>query len=301
MHGARRWTVVACAMLACVALAAHAGKVYRWVDKNGVVHYGDSPPPDAAKAGAQVKVIPVRHEPGAMARLRMEREEGASLAFADNTVAGPVEVLLKFTTAVNTIGEPGLPARATVPANATVLLSRLRPAQAGVAEFGLLMDVVPGDPRAKPQDVDYLVPIPREKLRVEQGFNGRFSHGDTQNRYAIDFRAVPGTPVFAARGGVVMQVESDFDKAGLDLEKYGGRANYVRILHDDGTMGLYAHLRVDGVLVRAGQRVRAGQKIGLSGNTGFTSGPHLHFAVQVNRGMRLESIPFRMPGVTDTR
>ena len=98
-----------------------------------------------------------------------------------------------------------------------------------------------------------------------------------------------------------MQVESDFDKAGLDLEKYGGRANYVRILHDDGTMGLYAHLRPEGVLVRVGQRVRQGQQIGLSGNTGFTSGPHLHFAVQVNRGMNLLSIPFRMPGVTDRR
>jgi murein DD-endopeptidase MepM/ murein hydrolase activator NlpD len=93
-----------------------------------------------------------------------------------------------------------------------------------------------------------------------------------------------------------MQVESDFDKAGLDLEKYGGRANYVRILHDDGTMALYAHLREEGVLVRVGQRVRAGQRIGLSGNTGFTSGPHLHFALQVNRGMRLVSVPFRMIG-----
>lgn len=286
-------------MLACVALGAHAGKVYRWVDKNGIVHYGDRPPAEAAQNGARVKVIPVRAEPGAMARLRLEREEGASLAYADNTVQGPVEVLLKFTRNVNTRGEPALPARATVPANATVLLSRLMPSQAGTAEFGLAMDVVPGDPRARPQDVDYLLPIPKERLRIEQGFNGPFSHSDTQNRFAIDFRAPQGTPVFAARGGTVMQVESDFDKAGLDLEKYGGRANYVRILHDDGTMGLYAHLRTEGVLVRAGQRVRAGQKIGLSGNTGFTSGPHLHFAVQVNRGMKLESIPFRMAGVTD--
>jgi len=94
----------------------------------------------------------------------------------------------------------------------------------------------------------------------------------------------------------VMQVESDFEKAGLNRERYGGRANFVRILHDDGSMALYAHLKSEGVLVRVGQRVRAGQPIGLSGNTGFTTGPHLHFAVQINRGMKLESIPFRMQG-----
>ena len=62
-------------------------------------------------------------------------------------------------------------------------------------------------------------------------------------------------------------------------------------------MALYAHLKAEGVLVRVGQRVRAGQQIGLSGNTGFTTGPHLHFVVQVNRGMRLESIPVRIAGV----
>ncbi|MCC8364005.1 M23 family metallopeptidase [Lysobacter sp. A6] len=294
-----RWLAVACVALACVAMGAHAGKVYRWVDKNGVVHYGDRPPPDAKLEGQQVRVIPVRAEPGAMARLRLEREEGMSLAFADNAIAGPVEVLLKFTKSVNTRGEPELPARATVPANGSVLLARLMPVRAGAGEFGLAMEVVPGDPRATPDDIVYGLPIPREKLRVEQGFNGRFSHTDTQNQYAIDFRAAQGTPVLAARAGTVMQVESDFDKAGLDLEKYGGRANYVRVLHDDGTMALYAHLREEGVLVRVGQRVRTGQRIGLSGNTGFTSGPHLHFAVQVNRGMKLVSIPFRMTGVTD--
>jgi len=289
------------ALLATLSLAHAGSKVYRWVDKQGIVHYGDHAPTDEQTKGNKVKVIPVRAEPGAMARLRLERDEGGSLAFADNAIGGPVEVMLKFTKVINTRGEPDLPARAIVPANGSVLVARLMPATPGAGEFGLAMEAVPGDPRAHPQDVDYGLPLPRTSIRVHQGFGGTFSHTDAQNRYAIDFGAEQGTPVFAARGGVVMQVESDFDKAGLDLEKYGGRANYVRILHDDGTMGLYAHLRPEGVLVRVGQRVRQGQQIGLSGNTGFTSGPHLHFAVQVNRGMNLVAIPFRMPGVTDGR
>ena len=301
MHGTRPLLLAMLALLATLSLAHAGSKVYRWVDKNGIVHYGDHAPEVEQTKGAPVRVIPVHVEPGATARLRLERDETGSLAFADNATGGPVEVLLKFTKSVNTRGEPELPARAIVPANGSVLVARLVPATPAVAEFGLSMEAVPGDPRAKPQDVDYGLPLPRTSVQVHQGFGGSFSHTDPQNRYAIDFGVKQGTTIVAARGGVVMQVESDFDKAGLDLEKYGGRANYVRILHDDGTMGLYAHLRPEGVLVRVGQRVRQGQQIGLSGNTGFTSGPHLHFAVQVNRGMNLLSIPFRMPGVTDGR
>ena len=52
-----------------------------------------------------------------------------------------------------------------------------------------------------------------------------------------------------------------------------------------------------GAQVRPGQRVQAGERIGLSGNTGYSTAPHLHFAVQVNRGMQLEAIPFRMPAM----
>jgi murein DD-endopeptidase MepM/ murein hydrolase activator NlpD len=100
--------------------------------------------------------------------------------------------------------------------------------------------------------------------------------------------------VLAARSGVVMQVESGFDKAGSNRKKYAERANLVRIIHDDGTMALYAHLQENGVYVKVGERVGVGQQIGASGNTGFSSGPHLHFAVQVNRGMQLLSIPFRL-------
>lgn len=233
----------------------------------------------------------------ALVRLRVEGASGEYLAWADNALAGPVEVMLRFDRRDNMVGEPALPARATVPAGGSALVARLGlddPSRDGA--FELRLDSVPGDPRAAPEDVEYRLPLP-SPARVEQGYNGDFSHDDAQNRHAIDFMAPVGTPVLAARAGTVMQVESDFEQAGLDRGKYGGRANFVRIVHDDGTMALYAHLKPDGVLVRVGQRVRAGQRIGLSGNTGFTSGPHLHFALQVNRGMRLVSIPFRMAGV----
>src|SRR5690625_5722784 len=80
-----------------------------------------------------------------------------------------------------------------------------------------------------------------------------------------------------------MDTARHFRRAGDNLEYFGPRANFVRILHDDGSMALYAHLDYGGVSVRDGQRVKRGQRIGRSGNTGFSTGPHLHFVVQVNR------------------
>ena len=101
------------------------GKVYRWTDQNGVTHYGDRPPGEAREAPAQVKVIPVRAEPGAMARLRLENDDGRYLALADNTLAGPIEVMLQFTRSDERRRRPALPARATVPARGSVLVARL--------------------------------------------------------------------------------------------------------------------------------------------------------------------------------
>lgn len=289
--------LIAALLLASLGAGTHAtGQVYRWVDWQGRVHYGDRPP--AGASAGTIRTIPVAVEPSAIARLRVEAGDGEYLAWADNGLAGPIEVLLRFSSSSNVRGDPPLPARATVPARGSVLVARLRAEDPGRnGNFELSLTSVPGHPSARPQDVDYLLPLRQARSRVDQGFGGRFSHDDEQNRYALDFAAGIGTPVLAARAGTVMQVESDFSKAGLKRERYGGRANFVRILHDDGSMALYAHLKADGALVRVGQRVNAGQQIGLSGNTGFTTGPHLHFAVQVNRGMRLVSIPFRMRGV----
>ncbi|RDZ29442.1 peptidoglycan DD-metalloendopeptidase family protein [Lysobacter silvisoli] len=292
IRGLGALAVSLCVAAVAAAPQAHAGKIYRWTDRSGITHYGDHVP-DAAPP-SEVKVIPVRSEPGAIARLRIESDGSRYLAYADNHLSGPIEVKVDYSQNFGG-GASLLPARATVAARSSALVAVLSPEDSGRG-VELQMESLPGDPQARPLNVEYLLPLRQPSFRIDQGYGGQFSHTDPENRYAVDFAAQIGTPVLAAREGVVMQVESDFDKAGLNREKYGGRANFVRIVHDDGSMALYAHLKADGALVRVGQRVRAGQQIGLSGNTGFTTGPHLHFAVQVNRGMRLESIPFRMTG-----
>ena len=221
-------------------------------------------------------------------RLRDATRDGSREAWVENRLAGPVEVTLRDARGAT----PTLPARAVLQAYERRAIATLASPDAR----DLQLDSVPGAPDARPQDVEYGYPLQTSELRIEQGWGGRFSHADAANRHAIDFGADIGTPVVAARAGTVMEIENGFARNGHDARQDGERANYVRVLHDDGTMALYAHLDRDGVVARVGQRVRRGDALGLSGNTGYSNGPHLHFVVQINRGMRLESVPFKMFG-----
>ena len=128
--------------------------------------------------------------------------------------------------------------------------------------------------------------------RVLQGYGSRFSHTGLE-QYAIDFKMDEGTPVHAARGGVVARKEESHSR-GCWEDGCGKYANFLVILHDDDTTGEYYHLLKDGVLVEIGDRVHTGQLVALSGNTGHTTMPHLHFGVYraVSRG-REQSIPTR--------
>jgi murein DD-endopeptidase MepM/ murein hydrolase activator NlpD len=127
---------------------------------------------------------------------------------------------------------------------------------------------------------------------VSQADDGAFSHSGPE-RHAIDWEMREGTPVLAARGGVVVGVKDDSDAGGPD-KTFENSANYILIQHNDGTIGNYAHLHKHGVRVSVGQRVDTGAVIGLSGNTGFSSGPHLHFSVfKARDGRERESIPIR--------
>lgn len=142
----------------------------------------------------------------------------------------------------------------------------------------------------------YTLPYaPGQAYRVDQGFNGAFSHsGDFQ--YAIDWNMPEGTPVHAARAGVVVGVMDGYTKGGAN-RKYQNFANYVMIKHADGTVAEYAHLQPQSAKVKVGDHVEQGQWIALSGNTGFSSGPHLHFFVyKAVDGGRRQSFPIRFKG-----
>ena len=146
--------------------------------------------------------------------------------------------------------------------------------------FGVTTRVVPGlGANTRHQD-DFLYLLPFEhgkKYQVDQGYFGSATHKDP-NPYAIDFSMDTGTVVCAARGGIVVEVKEDSNIGGLGY-KYAKYANFVTIFHKDGSFGNYAHLKKGGALVKKGQVVKAGQPIGLSGNTGQSSGPHLHFEI----------------------
>jgi murein DD-endopeptidase MepM/ murein hydrolase activator NlpD len=142
-------------------------------------------------------------------------------------------------------------------------------------------------------DVVYQMPYAQGKsYRVLQGYGSRFSHTGRE-AHTVDFNMREGTPVHAARGGVVARtVESH--SVGCWDDGCGRYANYIIIVHSDNTTGEYYHLQKDGALVEPGEIVETGQLIGLSGNTGHTTMPHLHFGVyRAIAWGREQSIPVR--------
>lgn len=182
----------------------------------------------------------------------------------------------------------------TVPPASTRRIMGLRREPGRAAEYRLWFDWTIGD-REAVHDDDYLYTLPYapgKSYHVLQGYGSRFSHTGLE-QYAVDFFMPEGTPVHAARDGIVARVEESHDR-GCWKDGCWRYANYIVVLHADGTTGEYYHLQQDGALVEPGDEVRAGQKIGLSGNTGHTTMPHLHFAVyRASSWGNTQSIPVR--------
>lgn len=285
------------AIALAVPLGAAAGDMYKWQDADGLWHFSDQPP----EHGQSFDTFQVEGEPQPMVTMRQEGPERSPTHVFFNRYYGPAQIELHLTESENVRSDPPLPARFVLPGQTEQALVSFRPVDERQGfRYRLAYKLVPGPPAAElPTDLDFYPPFPdQDRFPISQGIDDARTHLDDGNRYAVDIAMPIGSPVLAARGGKVMEVEDDFHDKGKPDPRYISRANQIRILHDDGTMAVYAHLQANSARVLPGARVEAGQWIANSGNTGYSTGPHLHFAVQMNIGMQLESLPFRfkVPG-----
>ncbi|HZJ95886.1 MAG TPA: M23 family metallopeptidase [Thiopseudomonas sp.] len=271
--------------LALCSLPSYAFTVYKYTDENGVVTYTDQ-----ARAGAQVFVFQERVIERLENDVKLETRKhaaGETLSVRNNLYA-PVEVELRLENQANLAGGVQRPVRWVLPPRSSIPLLSLAPENpAQPLGYTPKLRYALGDPRLVPTTSKYPLPWRGGPFRLSQGANGKYSHFTPRSRYALDIAMPEGTPIVAARAGVVVKTENQ--QAGRGDNPAG---NFVRILHDDGTMGVYLHLQKGSVTVREGQRVEQGSLLARSGNTGNSTGPHLHFVVQRNVGLAVESIPF---------
>jgi len=266
--------------------SAGAMTIYKSTDANGVVSYSDRP-----SKGSQVFVFQDRmvERLERQVYLDIKKQKGTDVVFVRNDLYAPVEVALAFTGMSNVRGAPAQTIRRVLPARSNTRLALLTAISGGkplvyTPQFHYSL----GDPTGTAQGYRYPLPWRGGPFRLSQGANGQYSHYGPKNKYAMDIAMPVGTPIIAARAGVVVKTENAQSGRGNDAS-----GNFVRVLHDDGTMGVYLHLKQGSVSVREGKRVAVGSPLALSGNTGNSSGPHLHFVVQRNTGEGLVSIPYQ--------
>jgi hypothetical protein len=126
--------------------------------------------------------------------------------------------------------------------------------------------------RSKPL---FLLPFPvGSGYYVMQGNCGTYSHFGNQ-QYAYDFRMPVGSVITAMRSGKVVNLREQFQ----DGSNTNDSLNFLIILHEDSTASRYLHLTYNGVAVKKGDFVKAGDTIAYSGNTGMSTEPHLHVDV----------------------
>jgi murein DD-endopeptidase MepM/ murein hydrolase activator NlpD len=200
---------------------------------------------------------------------------------ARNDGPAPITVHITLSGQVVLASDRTWPMTAVVPPYTALPVARIRAADESAGDhnfrfryrFGRL-DAVPD------KEAAYRLPFEEGRsFAITQAYGSKLpSHNNAENLYAVDFAMPPGTPVVAARSGIVIDAVLHHREGGYNVA-YWDKANTVSIVHDDGTVAEYAHLSPSAAPVEPGRRVEAGQLIGYSGNTGYSSGPHLHFVV----------------------
>lgn len=277
---------VFCGLLAALPLAAQT--LYKYEGKDGETIYTDRKPVGEEK----VEVRRLQGTESGNVQLEWQEAGGRLHLLANNSTLAPVSVYLL----PEEQSGSGITGHYLIPAGSVRELAVLDagdPQTRSVKKqrFTWLY----GDPAARHEpEVPYRAPFPSAVSHpISQSWPQAVTHTTPDSAHAVDIAMPVGSNVLAARGGLVVEVASTHFRSSLDRESAAARANLVRVLHDDGTFAIYAHLNWNSIRVRPGDRVARGQYIADSGNTGYSTGPHLHFVVLRNTGTYLESLPVR--------
>ena len=282
--------------LVVVPCLVGAQELYKYRGENGEWIYTDRKPPEGAVS--EVRELPKGYGDPTVT-VTHSVADGRIQFTAHNEWYAPVQVVIELERLHNVQAPLEEPLEWVVPARSSLDILSLDPILGGAApDIEFRYAWLHGDPAARHQpSIAYRAPFAiANEFRVTQAFPVSVTHTTPDSAYAVDIAMPIGTDIYAARDGTVFDVSSTNYRGGLDTSRDGAQANLVRILHDDGSIAVYAHLNWNTIRVRPGDRVKRGEYIADSGNTGFTTGPHLHFAVMLNRGRRLESVPVVFEG-----
>lgn len=262
------------------AATTSANTVYRYQDEQGRWHFTDRKP---AHAHDTVVVATAAVEPPEPQLVYRQHADGRQLLTAVNPWLAPVQF------EVRNKGER-LTTWVANPRQEEPVMYQGRPLDwKEDYEYRYLL----GKPITKGDAKPLQPPVPSKgKFRISQGFNGHYSHKDEPSRHAVDIVMQVGEGIHAARDGVVVNVKDDYHMGGTD-KFFFDKANYVRILHDDDTFGVYAHILLGSAQVKPGDRVKTGDLLAGAGTSGYSTGPHLHFVMQRNDGENIVSEPFQ--------
>jgi murein DD-endopeptidase MepM/ murein hydrolase activator NlpD len=289
---------VAIVLLLAAGGFASAQSLYKYRGDDGEWIYSDRPPDDDILV--EIRQLEGSAQDSPEIDVTHEFVGRAVELVAHNESYAPIELVVNFKTIRGLeFPHPDQSLTWVVPARTDLPLLALELLENETAPFlEYQYQYLAGDPAARHRPGQaYRVPFAiATDHPVTQAFPEVATHVTRDSHYAVDVAMPIGTDIMAARGGVVFDIAASNFRGGLDPVRDGPSANVIRILHDDGTYAIYAHLNTNSIRVRPGDRVQRGQYIADSGNTGFSSGPHLHFAVVRNAGMTITSVPVTFMG-----
>jgi murein DD-endopeptidase MepM/ murein hydrolase activator NlpD len=290
------WWAPVLALLLCGTSAAQSA--YKYKDANGNWVYTDKAP--AATAAHDDSINLGRQNES----LHLDIERSDQGTTTTLTAVNDCICIASFTARIvhskdPTITDGAMFRKVLQPRTRELLVSIDNAGQdAANLEYQWLIALGPPDAQHKPSR-PYRAPFAvGSTFVVSQAYPEQYTHVTPDSQYAVDIALPDGSQVYAAREGTVINVRHDAFRGGLSPALLD-QANVIEILHDDGTIALYAHLHWDSIRVHIGQHVERGQYIANSGSTGFSSGPHLHFCVVRNAGVEAVSVPVEFAGPAD--